>query len=93
MRRLRQTKETQEGPIKTWLGSMFASMIFGVPTAILLVFLTNRELALWGPKGAYIGAMGFWSLILFFAITATVFPRLYPSMLGKIWRFIIQYER
>ncbi len=73
--------------------NLFAAMIFGIPTALILVLLANRELALWGAMDTYIGSSGFWSIILFFAITATLLPKLFPSMLGKLWRFIIYFER
>ncbi|MCH2157160.1 MAG: hypothetical protein MK096_00050 [Oleiphilaceae bacterium] len=93
MRRIRRSARTQEGPIQVFFVSLFAAMIFGVPTAILLWFLANRELALWGPSGAHVNDLGFWLIILFFALTSVVFPKLYPRLLGKVWRFIIRYER
>jgi hypothetical protein len=32
-------------------------------------------------------------IISVFVCVAVLFPGLFPSMLGKIWRFIIRYER
>ncbi len=92
-RRNRRIKESKEGPIKAWFMGLLAAMVFAFPTAILIWLLTNRKLALYGPSNAYINGTGFWLIIGFFAFTATFFPRLYPSILGKIWRFIINYER
>jgi len=66
--------------------------LFAVPTAALLWFATNKRLAVWGPKGAFFGTNGFWVVLGFFAFVSFFFPKLFPSLLGKIWRGFIKFE-
>ena len=70
-----------------------AAAFFAVPTAVILWFATNKYLAIWGPFGAFIGSSGFWFIVLFFAITSLFLPRLFPSLLGKVWHGLIRFEQ
>ena len=83
----------QEGPIMSFIIGQFAALLFATPTAILLWVSTNKYLAIWGPSNAFIGTTGFWSIIGFFAFVSTFLPRLFPSLLGKVWHGLIKAER
>ena len=93
MPKFKRRSEPKEGIIQAWLMGLLAASLFAFPTAILMWLLANRELALYGPGDAFINTNGFWAIIGFFAFVAIIFPRCFPSLLGKIWRFIIHYER
>lgn len=81
----------QESAIKVWCMSFLAAMIFAFPTAVLIWFLGNYELAFWGTENAFIGSKGFFFIVLLFAITAIILPKLFPTILGKIWKMIVYY--
>ncbi|MEJ2756305.1 MAG: hypothetical protein P8104_10870 [Gammaproteobacteria bacterium] len=70
-----------------------AAAFFAVPTAAILWFATNKHLAMWRPSGAFIDSTGFWLIVLFFAIISLFLPRLFPSLLGKVWRGLIRFEQ
>lgn len=76
-----------------FLMGQLAAAIFAIPTAALLWFATNKQLALWEPSGAFVGATGFWLIIGFFAFVSVFLPKLFPSLLGKIWHGFIKLEQ
>ncbi|WP_419536494.1 hypothetical protein [Endozoicomonas sp.] len=68
-------------------------MFFAVPTAALLWFATNKHLAIWGTGDSFIGSQGFWLIIGCFAFVSLFLPKLFPELLGKVWRGIIKGEQ
>ncbi|BBB26032.1 hypothetical protein [Amphritea japonica] len=93
MSRRCQRNEKPEGPLISFLMGQLAAALFAVPTAALLWFATNKQLALWGPGGAFIGATGFWLILACFAFVSLFIPRFFPSLLGKVWNGIIRIEQ
>ncbi len=93
MSRRDQRSEQSEGPLTGFLMGQLAAVLFAVPTAAIVWFATNKELALWGPGGAFIGAKGFWLILACFAFVSLFLPRLFPSLLGKVWHGIIRFEQ
>lgn len=80
----------QGGPIESRLIGLCASLFFSIPTAALLWLVVNRELAYWG---GFLGSTYLVTCIIVFAALAVLVPRLFPSILGGIWRGIIKFER
>lgn len=80
----------QGGPIETRLIGLLASLFFSVPTAALIWLVVNKELAFWG---GFLGSTYLVACIIVFAVMALLFPRLFPSILGGIWRGILKFER
>ena len=73
------------GPIESRLISLVVSLFFSIPTAALLWLVVNQRLFSWGGflKSDYLVAC-----IIVFAVMAFVFPQLFSSILGGIWRCI-----
>lgn len=80
----------QEGPIASRLMALLASLFFSIPTAILIWLGVNKELAFWG---GFIGTSYFWASIFIFALIAFIAPKLFPSILGGIWRWFLKIEK
>lgn len=93
MSKFKPRAQPKEGSLQAWLMGLLASLFFAIPTALLMWMLINRELALLSSSGAFLNTGGFWAIIGFFICVAAIFPRFFPSVLGKVWRFIIRYER
>ena len=93
MSKFKRRSQPKEGIIQARFMGLLAASFFAFPTAILMWLLANRELALYGASDAFITTNGFWAIIGFFTVIAIIFPQLFPSLLGKIWRFIVHYER
>ncbi|WP_228151152.1 hypothetical protein [Tamilnaduibacter salinus] len=72
------------------LTSLFASLFFSVPTAALIWLGVNKELAFWG---GFLSSHYLLGSILIFAAIAFVLPRLFPSILGAVWRGVLRIER
>lgn len=85
--------EPSEGPITGFLMGQLAAIFFSLPTAAFLWLATNKYLAVWGASGAFIGSKGFWLILGCFAFISVFMPRLFPSLMGKIWHGIISLER
>jgi hypothetical protein len=75
--------------IESRLLSVFASLAVSVPTAALIWIGVNKELAFWG---GFLGSSYLVVCIIVFAVLALLFPRLFPSILGNIWRGIIKIQ-
>lgn len=88
-----QRNQPQEGPVLEFLMGQFAAACFALPTSALLWFTTNKHLAIWGPADAFIGSNGFWLVLGVFGFVSVFMPALFPALLGKVWRGIIQWER
>lgn len=82
----------EEGPIKSRIMGFLASMCFAIPTAAIVWLSTNKNLALWGSPDAFISTNVFWAILGGFALIALIFPNIFPSMLGRIWRWLIKIE-
>jgi hypothetical protein len=93
MPKFKRRPQPKEGIIQAWLMGLLAASFFAFPTAMLMWLLANKELALYGSSDAFINTNGFWAIIGFFAFIAIIFPHFLPSVLGKIWRLFIHYER
>ncbi len=89
MKKYRQNKNA-EGPLKVFFMGQLAAAFFAIPTAALLWFATNQQLAL---SGIFIGLNGFWLIIAIFAFISIFIPRLFPSILGKVWHGLIKIEQ
>lgn len=81
----------QSEPIESRLIGLFASLFFSVPTAALIWFAVNKELAYWG--AGFLGSSYLIGCIGIFALLAFLFPTLFPSILGAIWRGIVSVGR
>ncbi|MDN2662730.1 hypothetical protein OW492_04995 [Psychromonas sp. 14N.309.X.WAT.B.A12] len=71
----------------------FASMLFALPTTVLLWLATNKYLTFWGPENAFLDSIGFWAIFGLFAFTSLFYPRLFPSLLGKAWNGLMKAEK
>lgn len=76
----------QTGPVEIRLISLFASLFFSVPTAAFVWFWANLELAVYWD--GFLGSRYLIFCILGFAVLALLLPRLFPSILGGVWRGI-----
>jgi len=85
-------KFKEEGPIISRLMGFLAAMFFAVPTAALVWFGTNKQLAFWGTPDAFISTKVFWAILGSFAFIAIIFPKVFPSVLGGIWRWVIKIQ-
>lgn len=82
-----ETRETLNSRLMAALFSLFVS----VPTAAFIWLWVNRELAFWG-RG-FIGSSYLLTSVLLFALVAFVVPRLFPSLLGRIWHGMLAVTR
>ena len=80
----------QGGPIESRLISLFVSLFFSVPTAVLLWVWANSQLMY---VGGFLGSRYFFGCIVTFSVLALVFPNLFPSMLGSVWRAMVAVWR
>jgi hypothetical protein len=76
-----------ENPIKARTYALLASLFFSVPTAFLLWFSVNVGLS---QVGGFIDSDYLWLTILIFSIVAVLSPKVFPDMLGFIWRLILK---
>ncbi|MBU2875040.1 hypothetical protein [Marinobacter salexigens] len=76
----------QDGPIEIRLISLFASLFFSVPTAAFVWLWVNLELAVYWD--GFLSSRYLIFSILGFAVLALLLPRLFPSILGSVWRGI-----
>ncbi len=93
MNKSNKLKRNREGPLQSFIMGQLAAAIFSVPTAGLLWLLTNKHLAIWAAGDVFWGAKGFWIVVGVFAFVSVFFPRLFPSLLGFVWRSIIRVEQ
>jgi hypothetical protein len=69
--------------------SMLASLIFSVPTAALIWLGLNKELAFWG---GFLDSRYLVVTVVAFALAALLFPLLFPSLLGAVWRYVLKVQ-
>src|SRR5690606_25159971 len=60
------------------------------PTAALIWLWVNRELAFWG---GFVSSSYLLVSVVIFALIAFAAPRLFPSLLGRIWHGMISVNR
>ncbi len=82
---------SQRGSLESRLIGLFASLIFSVPTAALIWFGVNKQLAYF--YDGFLSSSYLVVCIIVFALIALLFPQLFPSILGGIWRGILKVER
>ncbi len=70
--------------------SMLASLVFSVPTAALIWLGVNKELAYWG---GFLDSRYLLVTVVAFALAALLFPLLFPSLLGAIWRLVLKVQQ
>jgi hypothetical protein len=90
---MNRSKLKEDGPIMSRLIGLIAAMFFAVPTAALVWFGTNKQLAFWGTPDAFISTEAFWFILGGFALSALAFPNAFPSILGGIWQGLIKIHR
>ena len=72
---------------------LLVALLLAFPTAFILWFFTQTQLALWGVEQGFLGTTGFWLILGTMALLAVVFPGLFPSILSTIWRALIGMGR
>lgn len=77
-------------PTESRLISLLASLLFSVPTAAFIWLGVNKGLAYWG---GFLSSTYVLVCILVFAVLAFLFPRLFPAILGAVWRGILGVQR
>ncbi|WP_298451729.1 hypothetical protein [uncultured Marinobacter sp.] len=82
---------SQGGFLESRLISLFASLFFSVPTAALIWFGVNKQLAYF--DAGFFRSTYLIACIIVFSALALLLPRLFPSILGGIWRSILKVER
>jgi hypothetical protein len=70
-------------PMKDRLISVAASLVFSIPTAVLIWVVAN----VWITDGA-LGPVYLLAIIAIFAFAALAAPEWFPDMLGKLWRWL-----
>ena len=86
-------KGNTEGPIQARVMGLLASLFFSVPTTIIVWIAINKEIAFWVSSKEILGSNLFLTVLAIFVVVALVFPKLFPSMLGKMWLGLIKYEK
>lgn len=84
------THRKHEGPIQSRLMALLASLFFSVPTAILIWLGINKQLAFWN---GFIATSYLWASVAAFAFVALIAPKLFPSILGVLWRWLLKVEK
>ena len=82
---------SQDGFLGSRLIGLFASLFFSVPTAALIWFGVNKQLAYFDAR--FFGSSYLVGCIVVFSVIALLLPQLFPSILGGIWRSILKVER
>ena len=72
--------------------SVLVSLIFTVPTVSLVWFGLGKQLALLG-NGSGLSLNTFLGAMVILSVVAFVFPAVFPSILGAIWRAIIKVQK
>ena len=82
---------TPQHTFESRLMAVLSSLLFSVPTAALIWLGVNKHLALFW--NGFIGSGYLISCIVLFALIAFIAPRLFPSLLGKIWQGMLSVQR
>ncbi len=72
---------------------LLASMLFSIPTAVFLWLWVNQQLAIYVHWDAFLSSAVLWYTILGFMAFALLFPNIFPSIMGGIWRFILGIQK
>lgn len=70
--------------------SFLAAMCFALPTAGLLWFMSNKQLALFSSGDSFLGSPILWAIVIIFAVLALIYKDLFPSLIGKVWQLMIK---
>ncbi len=81
----------QGGFFESRLIGLFASLFFSVPTATLIWLGVNKQLAYF--DAGFFSSSYLVGCIIVFSVIALLFPQLFPSVLGSIWRGILKIQR
>ena len=76
--------------IREALIGVLASLVFSVPTACLIWALANRELSY---GASFITSDYLLILVALFAVLALILPDLFPAIMERIWRLLVQWLR
>ncbi|WP_271272093.1 hypothetical protein [Aliamphritea hakodatensis] len=86
----------EEGPVIGFIMNLFASVMFSVPTAILLWFGLNT---VWAKETVgypsaqnelFLSSSSFWILLGALICIGICFPRFFPGIMGFCWRQIMR---
>ena len=81
---------TQHETVGSRLMAALFSLFVSIPTAALIWLWVNRELAFWG---GFVGSRYLLVSVVLFALIAFAAPRLFPTLLGKIWHGMFRVNR
>lgn len=81
----------QTESFKSRLLGVFASLFFSVPTAVFIWLGLNKQLAYF--DAGFLSRDYLLVCISVFAVLAWLRPRLFPSILGVLWRSILKVQR
>lgn len=76
--------------IRDALTGVLASLVFSVPTAILIWLLVNSELVGWH---RFLTTDYLLLMVAGFAVLALILPDLFPALMAKVWRWLVQWLR
>jgi hypothetical protein len=82
-----------DNKIKDGLISQLVAAYFYVPTGIFLWFAMNYFLRFQGAVGKSLGINWLIYILLAFAAISLAVPKLFPGILGRIWKLIIEFFR
>lgn len=70
--------------------SLFVSLFFSIPTAVFIWLGINKQL--WHWRG-FLSSTYLMTCIIVFAALAFLLPKLFPSIMGAVWRGIVRVGR
>ena len=82
---------SQGGFLESRIIGLFASLFFSIPTAAFIWLGVNKQLAFL--DAGFFSSDYLVACIVVFFVLALLFPQLFPSILGSIWRGILKVER
>ena len=72
------------------LGGAAASLLFSIPTAVLLWLVANAELGFWGGS---LDTTVLLAMIAVLSVVGFVAPELFPRLIGAVWRGMLRVGR
>ena len=93
MRKSKESNHRKESFLQRQLMGALAAFIFTVPTLGLLTIFFNLQYAKHDPNVILIGSTDFWMLVVVFMSVSFIFPELYVSLLGNVWKGIVRIGR
>lgn len=83
-------KNNNESEAEGFFMTFLASMLFAVPTAVLIWLGLNVSLAVWVGSEAHLSFSGFWFVLAPFIMVALISPSFFPAFMGRLWRFLLK---